>query len=103
MEPAFARGSQAMSEQKPADAAAQQKQDEVPWWRNHPWMGHHVFVENSNKNCEMLLQYEGKWVAWLPDGSGIFDADVDPIALVERIKASGEDPAWYHLEYATSE
>jgi len=95
-----------MSEQKQDEAAQQEqavtpekKQDEVPWWRNHPWLGRHLFAENRNKNCELLLPYDNMTVAWFPDGSGIRDADVDEITLRERIKASGDDPDWYLYEY----
>jgi hypothetical protein len=82
---------------------SEQKQDEVPWWRNDPWLGAHLFTENRNKNCELLLQYEGKIVAWFPDGSGIRDADEDVVALRQRIEAAGEDPSWYCYEYASTE
>jgi hypothetical protein len=76
------------------------KPDEVPWWRNHPWLGGHLFLENRNKNCHLLLQYQDMYVAWFPDGSGIRDADADLVAMQERIEAAGEDPSWYCYEYA---
>ena len=78
-----------------------QSQDAVPWWRNHPWLGRHLFEENRRKNLHLLDAYHNMHVAWFPDGSGIRDADPDPIALHERIKASGEDPSWYNYEYVT--
>ena len=71
------------------------KQDEVPWWRNHPWLGRHLFMENRNKNCDLLLQYEDRYVAWFPDGSGIRDADTNLVAMQAWIEAAGEDPSWY--------
>ncbi|MFO0841853.1 MAG: hypothetical protein U0797_05555 [Gemmataceae bacterium] len=75
----------------------------VPWWRNHPWLGRHLFHENRTKNLHLLQKYNRMEVAWFPDGSGIRDADPDPMALRERIKASGDDPSWYNYEYVTDE
>src|SRR5262245_30878234 len=107
MEPAFARGGgTAVSETKQDEAGqtkqgekAETKQGNVPWWRNHPWLGRHLFAENRNKNCHLLLPYDNMTVAWFPDGSGIRDVDIDETALRERIKASGDDPDWYNYEY----
>ena len=80
------------------------KQDEVPWWRNHPWMGHHVFAENRNKfPAKELLKYNRQYVAWLPDGSGIHDSDPDPKALWDRLEASVDEPGLYCIEYITDE
>ena len=79
------------------------KKDDVPWWRNDPWLGRHLYLQNRDKNIELLLQYEGKHVAWFPDGSGIRDADVDGYVLWKRIEASGDDPQWYVYEYACSD
>ena len=75
----------------------------VPWWRNHPWLGRHLFVENRTKNLHLLREYDQMEVAWFPDGSGIRDADPDPDALWDRIKASGDDPSWYNYEYVSDE
>jgi hypothetical protein len=72
-----------------------------PWWRDHPWLGRHLFVENREKNLGLLEKYREMHVAWYPDGSGIRDADADPIVLWERIKASGDDPNWYSFEHVT--
>lgn len=33
----------------------QPQQDGVPWWRNHPWLGKHLWYENRNKNAHLLL------------------------------------------------
>jgi hypothetical protein len=82
---------------------SEQSSDGVPWWRNDPWHGGHLFLENRNKNCALLLQYDGMHVAWFPDGSGIRDADVDGYELWKRIKASGDDPSWYVYEYFSTE
>lgn len=91
-----------MSEQKSEAAVHEvwlaEQSDEVPWWRNHPWLGGHLFHENRNKNLELLEQFEKKWVAWYPDGSGIRGAAQDVYALWLRIKETGEDPQWYHYE-----
>jgi hypothetical protein len=79
---------------------SEQKNGELPWWRTHPWLGAHLFAENRNKvPLEVLQPYNHMRVAWFPDGSGIRDADVDGVALYERIKASGDDPSWYCYEY----
>jgi hypothetical protein len=81
-----------------------QSQDGVPWWRNDPWNGRHLFWENRGKfPAEELRKYNGLHVAWFPDGSGIYDSDPDPNALVDRIKASGDEVAMYLLEYITDE
>jgi hypothetical protein len=78
---------------------SEQKQDEVPWWRNHPWLGGHLFLENRARNCHLLQQYDNMVVAWFPDGSGIRDADADGIAMRKRIEDAGENPSWYVYEY----
>jgi hypothetical protein len=80
------------------------KQDSVPWWRNDPWMGGHLFAENRRKfPPEELRKYNGQFVAWFPDGSGIRDADPDQFVLQDRIKASGEELYWYSIEYISDE
>jgi hypothetical protein len=81
-----------------------QPQDRNQWWRHHPWQGRHLFRENRNKfPAEELLKYNRMYVAWYPDGSGILDADPDEITLWERIKASGDDPFLYLIEYISDE
>jgi hypothetical protein len=62
-------------------------------------LGGHLFLENRNKNCHLLLQYEDMVVAWFPDGSGIRDADNDEILMRLRMLDVGEDPSWYNYEY----
>jgi hypothetical protein len=79
--------------------SALQNKDEPYWWLNHPWMDRHLFMENRNRNCHLLLHYDNMLVAWFPDGSGIRDADVDGYELWKRIKASGDDPSWFVYEY----
>jgi hypothetical protein len=78
-----------------------QPQTDVPWWRNHPWLGRHLFQENRAKNLHLLEKYNNIYVAWYPDGSGIRDADEEYLALRERFQAAGEDPEWYNYEYVT--
>jgi hypothetical protein len=79
---------------------SEQKTDELPWWRTHPWHGAHLFWENRNKvPLEVLEKYNHMHVAWFPDGSGIRDADADGVAMIDRIRASGDDPQWYTYEY----
>jgi len=78
-----------------------QPPDGVPWWRNHPWLGRHLFAENREKNRHLLDKYREMYVAWYPDGSGIRDADPDPIALRERLVAAGEELYWYNFEHVT--
>jgi hypothetical protein len=83
---------------------SEQPQEEVPDWRTHPWRGAHMFAKNRARfPPEELQKYLGKFVAWYPDGSRIFDADADHDALWERVKASGDDPGWYCIEYITDE
>jgi hypothetical protein len=83
-------------------SAQPQRQDQ--WWRSHPWNGRHLFHENRGKfPVEELLKYNRMYVAWYPDGSGIHDADSDEIVLRERIKASGDDPFLYRIEYISDE
>jgi hypothetical protein len=83
---------------------SEQSQNGVPWWRTDPWNGRHMFYENRAKfPVEELLKYNGKYVAWFPDGSGILDSDIDRKALRERIIASGDDPFFYNIEYITDE
>jgi hypothetical protein len=81
-----------------------EKQDGAPLWRNHPWRGRHLFAENRGKfPAEELLKYNRTFVAWYPDGSGIFDSDADHNALWERVKAAEDEPALYLIEYITDE
>jgi hypothetical protein len=81
-----------------------EQQDGVPWWRNDPWNGRQMFHENRGKfPVEELLKYNNKYVAWFPDGSGIYDSDPDPDALRERIRAAGDEVALYCIEYITDE
>jgi hypothetical protein len=82
---------------------SEQKNGELPWWRNHPWLGGHLYAENRNRNAHLTRPYEGMVVAWFPDGSGIRDADRDRGALWDRIKASGDDPSWFCYEYIEEE
>jgi hypothetical protein len=83
---------------------SEQKQDGLTRWRTHPWRGAHLFAENRNKfPPEELLKYNHKYVAWYPDGGAIYDSDPDPLALWARLEASGDDPAWYCIEYITEE
>jgi hypothetical protein len=83
--------------------STQQPPFEDPW-RNHPWRGMHMFAENRNTfPAEELLKYLGKYVAWYPDGSHIFDSDPDYQTLLARVEASGDDPIWYRIEYIGDE
>jgi hypothetical protein len=85
-------------------AMSEHAKDSGQWWRSHPWQGRHLFAENRRKfPPEELEKYLGKYVAWFPDGSGIFDSDKDHDALWSRLKASGDDPATYCIEYITDE
>jgi hypothetical protein len=83
---------------------SEQPDNGVPWWRNHPWLGAHLWNDNRSKYpVEELRKYNNMHVAWFPDGSGVRDADPDGVALRERIKASGEDPSWYCYEWISDE
>jgi hypothetical protein len=81
-----------------------QSQDSMPGWRNHPWLGGHLFPENRNKfPVEELLKYNRQYVAWLPDGSGIRASGPDMITVWKQIESSGDDPSLYCYEYITDE
>ena len=83
---------------------SEQTQDGVPWWRNDPCFGGRKFLENRSRfPMETLEKYNGQYVAWIPDGSGIHDSDPDRTALEERIRAAGDEPAIYHIEYISDE
>ncbi len=83
---------------------SEQGQDGVPWWRNHPWQGRHLFRENRSKfPTEELLKYNRQYVAWIPDGSGIRDSGPDMFTVWKQIEASGDDPSLYCYEYITDE
>ena len=79
--------------------SGQAKSGERPWWMDDPWLGHHLYWQNRERNLHLLPQYEGLCVAWMPDGSGIRGAHEDMHALWKQIEASGEDPQWYLYEY----
>jgi hypothetical protein len=82
----------------------QQSQDGVPWWRKGPRNAGRMFLENRSKYpMQELWKYNRRYVAWIPDGSGIHDSDIDPIALAERIRAAGDDPIFYHIEHISDE
>jgi hypothetical protein len=83
---------------------SEQPKDGVPWWRNDPWYGGHKFYENRYRfPVEELMKYNGRYVAWFPDGSGIFDSDPNPIVLEDRIAATGDEVAMYPIESITDE
>lgn len=82
---------------------SEQPANGVPWWRNDPWLGRHLFDQNREKNLPLLAPYMHQHVAWYPDGSGIRDADPDPIALMKRLQAAGEDVYWYNFEYVSDQ
>jgi hypothetical protein len=72
---------------------------EIPWWRNHPWLGRHLFRERRDRyTYDDLAQYAGQTVAWFPDGSGVRDVGPDTYTLWQRFQALGEDPFWYNYE-----
>ena len=83
---------------------SEQTQEGVSGWRNDPWCGAQHFTKNRGKfPAEELVKYLGKYVAWYPDGSDIFDSDCDQDALWERVKTSADDPGLYCIEYITDE
>jgi hypothetical protein len=83
---------------------SEQTQDGVPWWRKDPWYCGEMFLKNrSTFPMETLAKYVGQYVAWIPDGSGIYDSDIDQDALEDRIKALGDHPMMYHIEYISDE
>jgi hypothetical protein len=57
------------------------------------------FADNrDNFPAEELMKYAGKVVAWWLDGSRIVDADVDSLALVQRLRENGYDMHYIRLE-----
>jgi hypothetical protein len=83
---------------------SEQTQDGGPWWPRFTAEVGRKWLENrSTYPMETLAKYNGQYVAWIPDGSGIYDADPNRIALEERIRAAGDEPACYHIEYITDE
>jgi hypothetical protein len=83
---------------------SEQTPNAVSGWRTHPWRGAHLFAGNRSKfPLAELVKYLGKYVAWCPDGSSIFDSDGDPDALWKRVKASADEPGLYCIEYITDE
>lgn len=81
------------------------ERDDMPSWRKHIWLGKHLFHENYAKNIGWVTEkYLYHHVAWLPDGSGIRDADKDRKALWQRIRRTPDDnPYWYLITYITDE
>jgi hypothetical protein len=83
---------------------SEQTQDGVPWWRRYTCEVGRLWLENRSKfPMETLGNYNGQYVAWIPDGSGIHDSDPDRTALEERIRAAGDEPAVYHIEFISDE
>jgi hypothetical protein len=83
---------------------SEQTQDGAPWWRHDRCFGGRMSLENRSKYpVEELRKYNRQYVAWIPDGSGVHDSDPDRIALVEQIRAAGDEPAIYHSEYIPDE
>jgi hypothetical protein len=83
---------------------SEQKQSERPWWLDDPWRGTYLYGENRSRySWEDLKEYDGKFVAWYPDGSGIHDFDEDAVALWNRLKESVEVPEMYVIEYINDE
>ena len=83
---------------------SEQSQNGVPWWRNDPWFGGQFFHMNrATFPVEELSKYNGKYVAWIPDGSGVYDSDPDLFALEKRITASGDELAMFPIEYISDE
>ena len=67
--------------------------------------GDRVLLVHRNRRPDdaQLGKYNGQYVAWFPDGSGIYDSDPDPMALRERIKAAGDEVATYLIELISDE
>lgn len=81
------------------EPAREPQQGEIPWWCNDPWLGGPGLMNERCNNPHLLDGYDWKYVALYPDGSGVRDSDEDPVALMERIKASGDLLEWYAFEY----
>src|SRR4051794_16074532 len=52
----------------------------------------------DNFPAEQLAAYAGQMVAWWPDGSRIFDADVSHKALYQRLRDAGYALSFFMLE-----
>jgi hypothetical protein len=83
---------------------SEQPQDKVLWCQKDQCAVGRLWMENRSRYpMDQLDKYLGQYVAWIPDGSGIHDSDRDPVALEERIRASGDDPLMYPIEFITDE
>jgi hypothetical protein len=49
---------------------SEQLQVEVPEWRNHRWLGRHLFYANRRKNLQLLKNYNDVHEAWFPTAVG---------------------------------
>ncbi len=59
-----------------------------------PTVPTHQFIKNRQQfPAEELAKYEGKYVAWSPNGAAILASDEDPIRLMATVKSLGHDPA----------
>jgi hypothetical protein len=61
---------------------------------------------NKNRACfplDELAKYEGKWVAFSPDGTQIIAADSDLALLDQKVRSAGYNPAEVALESVPAE
>jgi hypothetical protein len=81
------------------EAAVPADEPEVPALAGVPWRQLRYFDENRARfPVQQLLPYMGKVVAWLPDGTGIRDADDTFGALWKRLRDEGENPSMFVYE-----
>jgi hypothetical protein len=52
-----------------------------------------IFRNRNSMGLEELAKYAGRYVAWRPDGTGVFASDEDEIRLDAAIRAEGLDPS----------
>src|SRR4051794_24580291 len=58
-----------------------------------------LFVKNRNAfPAEDLERYAGQHVAWSPDGAQILASDLDPLKVLDAVRALGYDPAETPIE-----
>jgi len=59
-----------------------------------------TFLKNSNQfPVEELAKYEGKWIAWSPDGTRIVASTTDHEAILDLIQEAGENPSLCLVDY----
>ena len=71
---------------------------QLPWWRNDPWLGRHLFWANHDKNLHLLEPYDT--CSWRGTPTAAASTTRTPTAGAGKaqILASGDDTGWYVIE-----